>query len=107
MLVFGGYDGLGSSGYKGDIHLLINIEQSDEEVELIYQWRQEAQLKMAALENNNPSKFAEYLKEKTKADLTGCVHGAGPCKPSFSPEHPMPWDADDSLRTWTVQTGPL
>ena len=108
MLVFGGYDGMGPQGYKSDIHLLVNIERSEEETEMIYQWKQKAQLKLASIENTlSASTYEEKSKTQSIQDLEGCREGKGPCHPSFDSAHPMPWDADSSLRTWSERDGPL
>ena len=109
MLIFGGYDGRGKQGILGDTHILINIERSEEETEMIYRWHQEAQVRLAALvgDNGKGDYRKDKLDEKMKNDMKGCSNGGGPCRPSFNPKTPLPWDADTSLGTWSQFDGDL
>ena len=109
MLIFGGYDGRGKQGILGDTHILINIERSEEETEMIYRWHQEAQVRLAALvgDNGKGDYKKDKLDKKMKDDMKGCSNGGGPCRPSFNPKTPLPWDADTSLGTWSHSDGDL
>ena len=113
MLLVLGSDGTGDGGYKNDMTMLRHFEQTDAEIQQIQQWVRSAQEEEARQAFSWPRAYKnpwwwplkKYFLNNVKAK--NCLLGEAPCQKSFDPDHPLPWNADRTYRSWTVNTGPL